>query len=468
MKSQKNFITLLTLLLFLSGALKIHAVNIYIDNEKINNTVPAEIKNGATFVPLRIISENLGININWEKNKKTVIINNGYANFVLPVGKKYIEVYKDGELLDNIELSYPIYIKKGTTMVPLRAISTVFGLDIKWDNDTKSVRIPSSNNMSSYDETNNEVQQSSKANPQDTKMILNSLKNIPRINTMFFGENYNKNAIVEELDSNNWFGIIARLRERAPGQYKIFSVTDAKHPIDGVYIRIFMEKTSKKMYYNTTTGSAIFSLPNNKIVNPVYTFTFNYPEGIEEKFVNEDDFTQVLRSIAMQKNMIDKDDDLYVIAKTTGEGLNLKLYKKTAGRNILVETFVADIAYREIYVQYTGDTVYSDLKYTNRDEVIVTEKNADKELIRLLKTIGQEPKGKYSITDIKPTSTNIDETDAYDKRVGYTLTIRQDASDPNFTTSEHYFINNTGTVVMQYDVIQDAYFYIIGEFTAFG
>lgn len=54
--------------------LQIGQTDAYVNSEKMTLDVPAEISNGRTMIPLRFVIDNLGANVEWEKETDTVKI----------------------------------------------------------------------------------------------------------------------------------------------------------------------------------------------------------------------------------------------------------------------------------------------------------------------------------------------------------------------------------------------------------
>ena len=86
------------------------------------------IKNGTTLVPLRFIAENIGATVSYDSGKIEVLYKN--KEMLLTAGNA--EYYLNGEekMFDT-----PVVIINGRTMVPLRAISENFGMEILWRDD---------------------------------------------------------------------------------------------------------------------------------------------------------------------------------------------------------------------------------------------------------------------------------------------------------------------------------------------
>ncbi|RYD06837.1 hypothetical protein N752_02210 [Desulforamulus aquiferis] len=88
----------------------------------------AMLLNGRTYVPLRVISENLGASIEWNNDTKRVLIQTLHGNITdIPerVGSSFkeVEIVVDGQVL-NVHPDYgvPFVSSMGRTMVPLRAV----------------------------------------------------------------------------------------------------------------------------------------------------------------------------------------------------------------------------------------------------------------------------------------------------------------------------------------------------------
>jgi len=83
--------------------------------------VSPEVKSGQVFVPLRVICNYWGAEIDWQEKSKTVSISYGGASATLTIGSR--AALKDGS---EIALDFTPYIKKGRTMVSLGFICEAF------------------------------------------------------------------------------------------------------------------------------------------------------------------------------------------------------------------------------------------------------------------------------------------------------------------------------------------------------
>lgn len=110
--------------------------NLLFVNGDIISDADVIIENGTTLVPLRIISEKLNANVNWNSVDKTVEIQKGNVSITVPIGTKYINV--NGQ---TIETGTESRIVNALTYVPLRAIASCFGADVGFYNGLYEVNI---------------------------------------------------------------------------------------------------------------------------------------------------------------------------------------------------------------------------------------------------------------------------------------------------------------------------------------
>lgn len=111
-------------------------INIVINNNKIETPDAPYIKEERTLVPLRLISENLGIKVDWDNESRQVVLKKGSDDILLPIQKDYYLV--NGK---KVATDISGEIKNDRTFVPVRLIAELFDRDVKWDNKTKTVLI---------------------------------------------------------------------------------------------------------------------------------------------------------------------------------------------------------------------------------------------------------------------------------------------------------------------------------------
>lgn len=119
--------------------------SIFLDGQELEQPSGAQagLVNGSVMVPIRVISEGLGYEVGWEKQTGTVAIKQGDRSLQLFIdnGKAIV----DG---NDVALSAAPLLKGDTTLVPLRFVGEQMGLQVSWDNDTKSAHLYSSSSGS--------------------------------------------------------------------------------------------------------------------------------------------------------------------------------------------------------------------------------------------------------------------------------------------------------------------------------
>lgn len=112
-------------------------VTIMVNGKVVPSDSPVFIEQGRTMVPLRFISEALGLKVNWDGKTRTAIVGEGKNVMKLPIGKKVI-LKHDGS---SKAIDVPAMIRNERTMVPIRAIGEISGAKVNWDGANRQVII---------------------------------------------------------------------------------------------------------------------------------------------------------------------------------------------------------------------------------------------------------------------------------------------------------------------------------------
>ncbi|MBQ7266246.1 MAG: copper amine oxidase N-terminal domain-containing protein [Firmicutes bacterium] len=142
------------------------AANVYIliDGKEVeSDTEPQITAEGRTIVPLRVISENLGGDVDWDGEEKVVTVKKDDKKLVLKIGENVMD--NNGT---ELKLDSPAVIINSRTMVPLRAISESFGCNVDWDGETKTVLIETQDSEPSYEVYNSDYGWSTRYNSKNT------------------------------------------------------------------------------------------------------------------------------------------------------------------------------------------------------------------------------------------------------------------------------------------------------------
>lgn len=150
-----------------SAAQSKNDIKIEINGKEVVSDVSPFIDNDRTLVPIRVISENLGYNVDWNNQDRKVIVKNNDKSIELVIGDKNVNVNGNKSTIDVAPM-----IKDERTFVPLRFIAENFDNNVNWDKDTRTVKI--------------DKKESKKvASIVNTKDTDNNKKKIPTLNNTF-------------------------------------------------------------------------------------------------------------------------------------------------------------------------------------------------------------------------------------------------------------------------------------------
>ncbi|MDN4602447.1 stalk domain-containing protein [Paenibacillus sp. F6_3S_P_1C] len=118
------------------------AISVMLDDVPLKFDAEPRIDKGVTYVPFRTVGEALGISITWNSKTQTVKANgnvNGQATEVLlQVGSTTATV--NGE---KVKLAAPPVQREGRVLIPLSSFSSQFGVDVSWNQSTRTVSLVS-------------------------------------------------------------------------------------------------------------------------------------------------------------------------------------------------------------------------------------------------------------------------------------------------------------------------------------
>ncbi len=94
------------------------------------------VEKGTTLVPLRLVSEALGLTVRWDQASKSIIIQNSKSTIVLKEQDRRVRV--DGK---EVTVATAPRVIQGVTFVPLRFVSEQLGLSVNYNPINKNVLI---------------------------------------------------------------------------------------------------------------------------------------------------------------------------------------------------------------------------------------------------------------------------------------------------------------------------------------
>ncbi len=85
-------------------------------------------ENGRTIVPVRAIAEALGAEVNWNQERRKVIIANGSSSVSMTIGSNVAWINGQEFVMDTV----PVLVNS-RTMVPARYVSELLGAAVDFD-----------------------------------------------------------------------------------------------------------------------------------------------------------------------------------------------------------------------------------------------------------------------------------------------------------------------------------------------
>ena len=115
---------------------KSNDITVTYDGEKISFDVQPEIVDDRVMVPMRTIFETFGAKVKWDSDTQTITAKKKSKTIQMTIGSS--DMTKNDETY-SFDVS-PI-IEDGRTLVPIRAISDMLGLDVEWNEKNNTVTI---------------------------------------------------------------------------------------------------------------------------------------------------------------------------------------------------------------------------------------------------------------------------------------------------------------------------------------
>jgi len=93
-------------------------------------------KNGRVVVPVRIVAEAMGCDVDWNGETKTITLSRGRIRAELTIGEKEIIVLGARKAIDT-----EARMENELTLMPARFVAEAFGADVSWDSKTRTLNI---------------------------------------------------------------------------------------------------------------------------------------------------------------------------------------------------------------------------------------------------------------------------------------------------------------------------------------
>ena len=117
-----------------------------VDGQRVNfSGAQPQLLNGSTYVPVRAISESMGLDVEWTSNiDQRVIFTNPYKpefSVRIRVNSSTIEFLHWNNITATKQLSVPVRIIDGTTMVPIRFFEIAFDAKVVWQSTSSPIEV---------------------------------------------------------------------------------------------------------------------------------------------------------------------------------------------------------------------------------------------------------------------------------------------------------------------------------------
>lgn len=116
-------------------------ISIIVNGSQIETETPAVIVNERTLVPLRAITEALGCDVSWDSDTKGITLTDDENLYFTWIGRECAFKTSAVAIESHTEMEAAPVIMNDVTMVPLRAISELFGAKVGWNGDTRTVTV---------------------------------------------------------------------------------------------------------------------------------------------------------------------------------------------------------------------------------------------------------------------------------------------------------------------------------------
>lgn len=148
----KKIFLLLIIFLALPVAVNAAEIRVYLDGERLEFDVPPMIIDNRTMVPMRVIFEALGAYVAWEEEHQQINARENFGrgrisvNLAIGRNEMWVETRDISDTprystTERVVLDIPPQIVDARTLVPLRTVSEIFGAEVEWDGEARTVRI---------------------------------------------------------------------------------------------------------------------------------------------------------------------------------------------------------------------------------------------------------------------------------------------------------------------------------------
>ena len=121
-------------------------ITVTLDGEILSFDVPPQIESDRVMVPMRVIFEALGAELDWDGETLTVTATDGVRTIIMQMGNTVMSI-------DSVDivLDVPPMLIDGRTLVPARAVAEGMQAAVEWDGENRKVIITTNNAAAAQD-----------------------------------------------------------------------------------------------------------------------------------------------------------------------------------------------------------------------------------------------------------------------------------------------------------------------------
>lgn len=121
-----------------------HSIPVVVNGELIKFDVPPVIRQGRTLIPVRAVTTALGADVKWDANLPDIVtitktVNEQVIAVVIDLKSGVITKSVDGATPVEVEFDVKPQVVSNRTMVPVRFVAEIFGMNVDYDPSTQGV-----------------------------------------------------------------------------------------------------------------------------------------------------------------------------------------------------------------------------------------------------------------------------------------------------------------------------------------
>ncbi len=386
--------------------IKVTLDGVLVDCKDVNgNFVPPILKGGTTYLPVRAISQALGLTIEWDDENQNIYINGKPENITKGDG---ITIYINSQPFVAKDIKGNVvapFSQNGSTYLPVRAIGEAFDKRVSWDGATKTAVLSTpvleqsfspgaiysisplsdKNKAITSDGSNLLCEPFEKLPTQGFRLIKSDIDGyyyIRTVNYMMYSSVNDKNFDVNGNSKNPGASIITYTAGTADNQKFAFEKADNGYIIYAKSSRLPIEDSAGKIKQNVLRDSVVQRWVLTEFTPVTKAETVSYTLSLNGKLLS--DTTELSLSSGSiteseQWLLTANDNGEYTITnKQTGKSLDVANNSKASGDPVITYTTSSDANQRWVFEKQADNTyliksVHSDLylaKTSNGDNIV--------------------------------------------------------------------------------------------------